>query len=641
MATEKNANQNRPFAQQNRAIHEFIIDAVDIVLTRLDSQSPSNPEFGAEQLRSQLASLLQPLTERFHLDAESIAQQFAREGLLKITRHARLDFRRYPEQDPALSNVEEVFYASNGFWATVAYRIAHELRQLNVPVIPRAISGFAHSRTGVDIHPGATIGPGLFIDHGTGIAIGCTAVLHENISLYNGVVLGTRSKPKKSTHEDTGVVEKRHPTIQSGVSLYTNAFVGGDVTVGENAIIGAYAFVTEDVPAGKAIKGRSGTQEQPGNDLLQDFAEAKRDRGQVNRKAQVRRQGQTARPAVLSLIGNTPVVPIRNLHDNPHVKIFAKLEGANPSGSVKDRIALSLIEQAEASGALTHDKIILESTSGNTGIGLAMVGIAKGYQVVLTMSSGMSEERKKVARAFGATLIETDPTKGTGGAIEVAHQMVADEPGKYWMANQHASHDNPLAHYEETANEILEQVPDITHFVAGIGTFGTLRGAGGRLREAVGTKVVGIEPVLGQSIQGLRNMNEPNPPKLYDESLLDQKLMAMADTAYATTRQLAEKEGLFVGMSSGAAMYGALELAKTLDEGVIVVIFPDRGEKYLSTPLFDAPSSQQKDDVIANEVAELQDEVSLLDEVSPLYEGSILDGPSTSEGQNDPWLYEI
>jgi serine O-acetyltransferase len=611
MATiQKDQSQKRPFVQQNRAIHEFIIDAVDIVLTRLDA--PADQDYGGTQLRGQLLSLLEPLSERHQLDSESIAHEFVSSGLTEIVELARLDFARYPEQDPALSNVEEIFYASNGFWATVAYRLAHSLRNLGVPVIPRAISGFAHSRTGVDIHPGAKIGPGLFIDHGTGIAIGCTAVLHENISLYNGVVLGTRSKPNKKTDDNTGVVTKRHPTIESGVSLYTNAFVGGDVTIGKEAIIGAYAFVTSDVPAGTAVKGKSGVSTDSasdharGQDILRDFRQAQREERPAAKKAQVQRDTKPSRPAVLSLIGNTPVVPIRNLHDNPRVKIFAKLEGANPSGSVKDRIALSLIEQAEASGALTHDKIILESTSGNTGIGLAMVGVAKGYQVVLTMSSAMSEERKKVARAFGATLIETDPTKGTGGAIEVAHQMVADNPGKYWMANQHASHDNPLAHYEETANEILEQVPDVTHFVAGIGTFGTLRGAGGRLREAVNAKIIGIEPVLGQSIQGLRNMNEPNPPKLYDESLLDEKQMAMADTAYATTRLLAEKEGLFVGMSSGAAMHGALELAATMDEGVIVVLFPDRGEKYLSTTLFDTPESKPE--------AALEDEESLLDE---------------------------
>ncbi len=590
-------SRRRSFTQQTRAIREFVIDTVDVILERLESQTTHDADcsYSNDDLREQLVLLIEPLADRYELDPQGIADLFTGLNFVQLIEDCRSDFRRYPIQDPALSNLEEVFFASNGFWATVAYRIAHSLRTLGVPIIPRAISGFAHSRTGVDIHPGAKIGPGLFIDHGTGIAIGCTAVLHNNINLYNGVVLGTRSKPAKQTSEDNSTVQKRHPTIESGASLYTNAFVGGDVTVGKDAIIGAYAFVTHDVPAGTAVKGKSGSV-GPVEDLNRDYQALRKgiadaDNAGIARKAQVQR-AHPGRPAVLTLIGNTPMIEIRNLHENPQVKIFAKLEGANPSGSVKDRIALSLIERAEESGELTPGKIILESTSGNTGIGLAMVGAAKGYQVVLTMSSAMSEERKKVARALGATLIETDPTKGTGGAIEVAHQMLADEPEKYWMANQHSSLDNPLVHYEETAHEILDQVPDITHFVAGIGTFGTLRGAGGRLRETAGAKIIGIEPVLGQSIQGLRNMNEPNSPQLYDPSFLDDKQMAMADTAYATTRLLAEKEGLLVGMSSGAAMHGALELAATIDEGIIVVLFPDRGEKYLSTTLFDQPKPQ-------------------------------------------------
>ena len=591
MSASSEYHDNRTFSEQNRAIQKFVVDSVDLVLTQLESQE-SNQRF--EGIRTQLESLLTPLQDRYDINVEAIAWEFSHWILDEVVELCRRDFARYPIQDPALSNVEEVFYASNGFWATVAYRVAHALRNLGVPIIPRAISGFAHSRTGVDIHPGAIIGPGLFIDHGTGIAIGCTAVLHENVSLYNGVVLGTKSKPTKRT-QGSGSVEKRHPTIMPGVSLYTNAFVGGDVIVGENAIVGAYAFVTHDVAAGTAVKGKSGSNSSRNEELLSDYrrirTESSARQQTANRKSQIQRDHKPLRNGVLSLIGNTPVVEIKNLHDNPRVRIFAKLEGSNPSGSVKDRIALSLIEQAEQSGDLTADKIILESTSGNTGIGLAMVGAAKGYRVVLTMSAAMSEERKKVARAFGATLVETDPTKGTGGAIEVAREMFASSPDQYWMSNQHNSLDNPLAHYEETADEILNQVPDVTHFVAGIGTFGTLRGAGQRLREAAGVQVVGIEPVLGQSIQGLRNMNEPNAPGLYDESFLNQKQMAMADTAYETTRLLAQKEGLFVGMSSGAAMHGALELASNLNEGVIVVIFPDRGEKYLSTPLFDEPTT--------------------------------------------------
>lgn len=573
----------RSFAIHHRLIQDFILDAVGLVLELLDEQSDRDVRSLScvLQIRESFVNLLTPLQDRYEIDAMVLADEFTNHRLPEIVDDCRKDFDRYPIQDPALSNLEEVFYASNGFWATVAYRIATAMKQMEVPLIPRAIAGIAHSKTGVDIHPGATIAPGLFIDHGTGIAIGCTAILEENVSLYNGVVLGTKSKPAKTTNAESGVIEKRHPTIKSGVTLYTNAFVGGDVTIGENAVIGAYAFVCHDVAPGATVSGQNHSTDL-GTDSVSEV-----------RVREVKRDVlEATKSSVLQLIGNTPVVEIQSFHNNPRVKIFAKLEGSNPSGSVKDRIALSLIEQAERSGQLTHDKIILESTSGNTGIGLAMVGAAKGYEVVLTMSSAMSEERKTVLRAFGARLIQTDPKKGTGGAIEVARQMVIDEPDKYWMANQHASLDNPLAHHENTAAEILRQVPNVTHFVAGIGTFGTLRGAGVRLRKAVGAKVIGIEPKLGQAIQGLRNMREPFSPELYDESLLDHKLIAMADDAFHYTRLLAEREGLLVGMSSGAAMHGAVELAKTLDQGVIVVLFPDRGEKYLSTNLFDVPSEK-------------------------------------------------
>lgn len=609
-------NSNRQFVDQKRAINEFVANAVDLILERLESQTGHDVRWAAanEAIRESLHDLLQPIEAIKGIDATAIAHQFANEYLESLVDDCRRDLDRYPIQDPAMSNLEEVFYASNGFWATVAYRLANALDRLHVPVVPRAISAIAHSKTGIDIHPRATIAPGLFIDHGTGIAIGCTAVLHANVNLYNGVVLGTSSKPCKQVGEGSADVKKRHPTICTGVSLYTNAFVGGDVTIGENSVIGAYAFVCHNVAPGSTVTGKNNHSRftpypkpsSSSDDQAADAADS------VSRRAQVQRV-VTKRPAILNLIGNTPMVPITNLHDNPKVKIFAKLEGANPSGSVKDRVALSLIERGEASGELTHDKIILESTSGNTGIGLAMVGAAKGYKVVLTMSSAMSEERKKVLRAFGATLIETDPTKGTGGAIEVAKQMVIDEPGKYWAASQHSSLDNPLAHYTETADEILKQTPDVTHFVAGIGTFGTLRGAGVRLRESTGAKVVGVEPVLGQAIQGLRNMNEPNAPQLYDESLLDEKIMMMADDAYRTTRLLAEKEGLLVGMSSGAAMEAALRMADRMTDGVIVVLFPDRGEKYLSTPLFDTPVASTVDHQPVAQAGDLEDETPLVE----------------------------
>ena len=585
----------RRFLNHHARIQEFVLDIVDLVLERLEENHsrPTAIQYDDSVVRDALIEILEPLAARYDIQTIEIADRFTNESFQKILTACEADYLRYPQQDPAMSNLEEVFYASNGLWATVAYRVANALKRLRVPVIPRTISGIAHSKTGIDIHPGATIGPGLFIDHGTGIAIGCTAILEENVNLYNGVVLGTRSKPAKKTNADSGGICKRHPTIKRGVSLYTNAFVGGDVTIGECAVIGAYAFVTDDVQPGQLVTGKSGS-------VVQRIEQKSPESGSNESQEE---------PAILGLIGNTPMIEIRSMHRNRDVRIFAKLEGANPSGSVKDRIALSLIERAEASGALMPGKVILESTSGNTGIGLAMVGAAKGYEVVLTMSSAMSEERKKVLRALGATLIETDPAKGTGGAIEVARRMAAEEPDRYWMANQHASLDNSAAHYERTAPEILDQVPEVTHFVAGIGTFGTLRGAGSRLREDAGVKVIGVEPRLGQPIQGLRNMTEPFSPELYDESLLDQKIIAMADAAYETTRRLASQEGLLVGMSSGAAMHAAIELSESIERGTIVVIFPDRGEKYLSTSLFDFPATEterEPQDLPHAEIAEIE-----------------------------------
>jgi len=208
-----------------------------------------------------LFDLLTPLSRRYTLDADAIAKEFASTYLPNIVEACQTDAERYLTEDPALENIEEVFYASNGFWATVAYRIANALLQQNVPIIPRAVSGIAHSHTGIDIHPGATIHPGLFIDHGTGIAIGCTAVIHSNVNLYNGVVLGTRSKPRKKTDEETSTIQKRHPTIQSNVNLYTNAFVGGDIVVGTGSTIGAYAFVCQDVPENSVVLGKSASDE--------------------------------------------------------------------------------------------------------------------------------------------------------------------------------------------------------------------------------------------------------------------------------------------------------------------------------------------------------------------------------------------
>jgi cysteine synthase B len=255
---------------------------------------------------------------------------------------------------------------------------------------------------------------------------------------------------------------------------------------------------------------------------------------------------------------------------------------------VKDRIALFMIRDAERTGKIKKGDAILEATSGNTGIGLAMVGAALGYKVVLTMPECVSMERRKVLEAFGAELILSPGCEGTDGAIKMARRIMDESGTKYFMPNQFDNPANVRAHYETTGREIIEQTGGrIDVFVAGMGTTGTLMGAGRRLREFdPAIRIVGVEPNLGHKIQGLKNMKESIVPKNYDPTFADEKITVTDDDAFTTTRELALKEGLFVGMSSGAAVWGALEMAKRISSGTIVVILPDRGDRYLSTSLF-------------------------------------------------------
>jgi cysteine synthase B len=291
---------------------------------------------------------------------------------------------------------------------------------------------------------------------------------------------------------------------------------------------------------------------------------------------------------IIQCIGNTPLASIDGLNPNPKVRLFAKLEGSNPGGSVKDRIALYMIEAAEREGKLTRDKIVLEATSGNTGIGLAMVAAAKKYRVKLTMPACVSMERRKILEAFGAELLLSPSEEGTDGAIRLAHRIYSEDSGTYFMPNQFDNQANVLAHYETTGKEIIEQTGGkITHFVAGMGTTGTLMGVGKRLKEFnKDIKIIGVEPVLNHRIQGLKNMSESIVPKIFDPSLLDERHVINDEEAFDITRMLAVKEGIFVGMSSGAAMHVGLRKSSELKEGVIVVILPDRGDRYLSTSLF-------------------------------------------------------
>ncbi len=293
--------------------------------------------------------------------------------------------------------------------------------------------------------------------------------------------------------------------------------------------------------------------------------------------------------SILSVIGNTPLVELTNLNNKkPRVRIFGKLEGCNPGGSVKDRPAYYMIQKAEESGQLTTDKIIIEATSGNTGIALAMIGAAKGYRVKLFMPECVSVERQHILQAFGAEVVLTPAKEGTDGAIKMAIEVLKSEPDKYFMPNQFENEYNVLAHYETTGPEIFSQTKgEIDIFVAGMGTTGTLMGVSRYLKEKKPEiKIIGIEPVRGHTIQGLKNMEESIVPKIYNSKALDEKLTIEDGEAFETTKLLVRKEGLFVGMSSGAAVAGALRVAEKIDSGTIVVILPDRGDRYLSTTLF-------------------------------------------------------
>lgn len=293
--------------------------------------------------------------------------------------------------------------------------------------------------------------------------------------------------------------------------------------------------------------------------------------------------------SILDAIGNTPMVRIRTMCPNPNVNILAKVEGFNPTGSIKDRIAVAMVEQAEADGKLYPGKTIIEPTSGNTGIGLAIAGIVKGYPVEIVMSAAVSVERRKIIRSYGGKVILTPAEEGTDGAIRLARKMVSENPDKYFMPDQFSNASNYMAHYKKTAIEIWQQTEGkIDYLVGAIGTSGTLMGLARFLKMMnPDIKIVCAYPVRGHYIQGLKNMEEAIVPDIYDPEILDSQVMIESEEAIETARQVIAKEGIFVGMSSGAAMLAAMRTAEKIDSGNIVVVFPDRAEKYLSTTMFE------------------------------------------------------
>ena len=290
---------------------------------------------------------------------------------------------------------------------------------------------------------------------------------------------------------------------------------------------------------------------------------------------------------ILTTIGNTPTVELQNMSPKEGVRIFAKLEGQNPTGSVKDRIALKMIELAEQDGEISASRTILEPTSGNTGISIAMIARVKGYRVKVVMPENVSPERTQLLQAYGAEIVYSDGAQGTNGSIDVAQDMAEKNPHDYLMLDQYGNNGNPAAHYETTGKEIIESVPNIDTFVAGLGTGGTLMGVARRLKEHnPRVKIVAVAPEPDDLISGLRRLEDGFIPPILDLNLLDSRILVSSFDAFSTTKSLLEKEGIFAGISSGSVVFAALRQAERMDEGNILCLLADGGWKYLSTGLW-------------------------------------------------------
>ncbi len=300
---------------------------------------------------------------------------------------------------------------------------------------------------------------------------------------------------------------------------------------------------------------------------------------------------------VIEAIGNTPMVELRRLAPNARVRLYAKLEGANPTGSVKDRVARAMLEDAVRSGALRPGQTILEPSSGNTGISLAMIGARMGHPVRIVMPENTTPERTRLLRIFGAEIVYSPGAEGSNGAIRVAQELAAADPSLF-MPYQYGNEANPRAHEETTGPEVAEQVPDVDVFVAGLGTGGTLTGVGRylkRLRPAV--RIVAAEPLPGELVQGLRSLDEGFVPPVLDASILDDKFLVSNRDAVLGLRRLTREEGIFAGLSSGAAVAVAVSVAREMDRGSVVVLLADAGWKYLSTDLWTRDIDELEDEL--------------------------------------------
>jgi cysteine synthase len=303
--------------------------------------------------------------------------------------------------------------------------------------------------------------------------------------------------------------------------------------------------------------------------------------------------------SILETIGNTPLVELKSFSPRPGVEIYAKLEGVNPSGSIKDRVAIRMIQEAEASGQLKPGSVLLEPTSGNTGISLAMIARIKGYHFIAVMPDNVTRERRQMLELYGAEIILSDGAQGSNGAVRLAKELVNHDE-RYVMLYQYGNEANPRAHYYGTAVEIIDDLPDLDVFVAGLGTGGTLTGIARRLKEYnPAIKVVAAEPMQGDGVQGLRSLEDGFVPPIFDSSVLDGKILVSSADSIRRTRQLKDQEGIFAGPSCGASLHAALRIAASLEHGKIVTILADGGWKYLSEDLWTRELAELEDNLEA------------------------------------------
>ncbi|MFI7707565.1 cysteine synthase A [Nonomuraea sp. NPDC049480] len=475
------------------------------------------------------------------------------------------DLRAATRRDPALHGhhkLEAILYP--GVWAVWIHRLAHRLHRRRMPFLPRLISQLARALTGIEIHPGARIGRRLFIDHGAGVVIGETAVIGDDVTLYHHVTLGGRG------HRSDAKGTPRHPVICDRVTVGVGASILGRVHVGDDASIGAHALVLADVPAGGRVPAPTSTV--------------------------IRRDPMPSiHLNVLSLIGSTPLVNLSRFGASLPARLTAKLESANPGGSVKDRIAHAMIEAAEDAGLLGPGARIVEPTSGNTGIGLAMVAAAKGYRLTLAMPESMSLERRALLAAYGAELILTPAALGMKGAIAEAERLAAEHG--WFMPQQFANPANPDIHLRTTAQEIWADTGgEIDLLVCGVGTGGTITGVGRFLREKKPqVRVIAVEPAESAVLSGrapgphgIQGIGAGFIPEVLDTAVYDEVVRVDVAQARDAARRLARTEGILAGISAGAALHAASAVAARPenDGRLIVVVLPDTGERYLSTPLF-------------------------------------------------------